>query len=525
MTRKERKGLTGPRLALGAVVLLAVAIPLWIVVFVMPSPIGGLAPARGAFVKTPNVEFKATVPSTVKPQDVTIKVDGKDASANVKVDQKNVSAVVPLSDGKHEAVLQVKTGGLIGTRTTRWSFQVDSTAPKMLITSKKVTQQKNLGQVKVDFKGTVEGSATVKAGDKPVAVDKNGNFQGSSDATRAQSFKISAVDGAGNEADDFIVTQKATAAKGVHVSVFIAASDTDLARMTSLVERTELNALEIDLKDEAGQIGFASDNPLAQQAKAANDWIKLDACVDTMRYKNIYSICRVVCFKDPKLGKLRPDLAVQDKNGGVWSKGVWLDPYAKEVWDYDLSVAEAAAKAGFNEVQFDYVRFPSDGDTSRCAYPHQDARKPVEVIDSFLAYARAKLAPYNVFISADLFGLTASGQKDMGIGQNVNEVAKRVDYISPMVYPSHYNLGEYNIKVPEANPADTVTRSLQDFKKAITGTQAKLRPWLQDFSLKIPYTPAMVRAQIDACQKLGVDQWLLWDPNCKYSEAALKVAK
>lgn len=176
-------------------------------------------------------------------------------------------------------------------------------------------------------------------------------------------------------------------------------------------------------------------------------------------------------------------------------------------------------------MQFDYVRFPSDGNTSACLYPHQDQRNPGQVIDDFLSYAREKLAPYNVFVSADLFGLTASDQGDMNIGQRVSDVANRVDFISPMVYPSHYNLGEYKIKVPEANPGETVTKSLEDFKKKIKGTQASLRPWLQDFSLKIPYTPDMVRRQIDASEALGIKQWLLWDPNCSYSESALKPAK
>jgi hypothetical protein len=378
--------------------------------------------------------------------------------------------------------------------------------------------------VDVTFQGTVDKGAGVLVADKPIEVDKTGAFKGTAAASRARSLKVSAKDAAGNVSNSYIVTQKPPSAKGIHVSSFIAASDTDLAKLIGLVDRTELNAMEVDLKDEAGQIGFNIDNPLAQQVKAANDWIKLDACVDQMRYKDVYSICRIVCFKDPKLAKGRPDLAVQDKAGGVWGKGQWLDPYSKEVWDYDLSVAEAAAKAGFNEVQFDYVRFPSDGNTKTCLYPRQDARQPGQVIDDFLSYAREKLAPYNVFISADLFGLTASDQGDMNIGQRVVDVANRVDFISPMVYPSHYNLGEYKITVPEANPGETVTKSLEDFKKKIKGTQASLRPWLQDFSLKITYTPDMVRRQIDASEALGVKQWLLWDPDCTYSESALKPA-
>jgi hypothetical protein len=520
--RRKGHGPTGTHLAIGAVAALALLLPLLFFLFVYPSPIGSLSPANGAYVKTPNVEIKATIDHSFKPQDITIKIDGKDAAGSIKVDKKTVSAVVPLGEGPHKASLLLSGGGLMGKRTAAWSFNVDSQPPDLKLTEKKVTDLKKGQMVRVDIEGTADKGSTVLVAGKPVEVDAKGKFQSSAETTRVQSLKVSAKDPAGNEATDFVVTQKTPQAKGAHVSIFIAASDTDLAKMIGLVERTELNALEIDVKDEAGTIGFNIDYPLAQQAKAASDYEDLESIVDQLRYRDIYSICRVVCFKDPKLGKARPDLAIQSKGGGVWSTGAWLDPYSREVWDYDLAVAEAAAKAGFNEVQFDYVRFPSDGNVKDCVYPHQDARPPPQVIDDFLSYARQRLAPYNVFISADLFGLTASGQGDMNIGQRVVEVAQRTDFISPMVYPSHYNAGEYNIKVPEANPGDTVTKSLEDFKKKMAGTDCGLRPWLQDFSLRIAYSPDMVRRQIDATEALGIKQWLLWDPDCTYSEAALK---
>jgi hypothetical protein len=356
-------------------------------------------------------------------------------------------------------------------------------------------------------------------------VSSKGRFTGTATANREKSLKITASDNANNQSNTFIVTQKPPTARGVHVSVFMAGSDSDLDKLIGLVERTELNAMEVDLKDEYGQIGFDIDNELAQKIGGAKDFVELDGCVDKMRYRDIYTICRIVVFKDPILADGRPDLAVQDKYGGTWGEGVWVDPYSQEVWDYNLAVAEAAAKAGFNEVQFDYVRFPSDGNTSTCLYPHQDGRAPGEVINGFLTYAREKLAAYNVFISADLFGLTASKQGEMGIGQKVREISDHVDYISPMVYPSHYNTGEYNIKSPENNPHDIVYKSLQDFKKVMKATPAKLRPWLQDFSLRVTYTPDMVRRQIDAAEEVGIHEWLLWDPECTYSESALKPKK
>ncbi|HEY5530728.1 MAG TPA: putative glycoside hydrolase [Candidatus Anoxymicrobiaceae bacterium] len=515
--------ISGVHVAVGFVAVGLAAFFIYYLFFIVPSPIGGLSPAKGNYVKTPVTNIKATFTREVTPSQLALLVDGKNSIMNASIKKKSLSANVPLQDGKHVATLRLDGGGLTGKRTATWWFVVDTKPPQLNMTSKTVTDIKGTGQVKISFKGTTDKGSIVKVDNITLPVDSKGNFEGASTTSRVRSLKISATDSAGNEAASYIVTQKTVQAKGAHVSVYIAGSDTSMSKMIGLVRRTELNALEVDLKDEAGQIGFDLDNPLAKQVGATTKYISsLEGLVDQMRYDDVYAICRVVCFKDPKLGKGRPDLAVQDKAGGVWGKGVWLDPYSKEVWDYDLSIAVAAAKAGFNEIQFDYVRFPSDGNTSTCLYPHQDSRNQTEVIDGYLAYAREKLAPYNVFISADLFGLTASNQGSMGIGQDVAGVSKRIDYISPMVYPSHYNTGEYGIKSPESNPGEIVSKSLKDFKRVMAGAPATLRPWLQDFSLRVKYTPDMVRRQIDATEALGIRQWLLWDPDCTYSETALK---
>jgi hypothetical protein len=200
-----------------------------------------------------------------------------------------------------------------------------------------------------------------------------------------------------------------------------------------------------------------------------------------MEDNHIYSIARIAVFKDPILANGSQKLAIHRKSGGLWRDRTgtgWADPYSKAVWDYNIDIAIDAAKRGFKEIQWDYVRFPSDGRVSECVYPNKNNRTESEVISDFLQYARKRLEPYNVFMSADIFGLTSIAHHDMGIGQTIKLIADNVDYICPMVYPSHYANYEYGIPNPNSAPYQTVRLSLGDHVKEIQGTKAKVRPWL-----------------------------------------------
>jgi hypothetical protein len=296
----------------------------------------------------------------------------------------------------------------------------------------------------------------------------------------------------------------------------------------SLIGRTELNAVVIDIKDERGEISWI---PRSAQARMAGAGIPkiLDPAATVRRLKRngIYVIGRIVTFQDPIMARVRPDLAIRDRRGGVWRsyKGLsWLDPYSLEAQDYAISLAVEAVQLGFDEIQFDYVRFPSDGDTSKMWSRFKDERPPHEAIQQFLARARSQIVPRGAYISADLFGLVALVLDDLGIGQKIELIAREVDYVSLMLYPSHYNKPEYGIPDPEREPYRTVAVSLQDAKDRIAGTRAKLRPWLQDFTLRVPYTPAEVRAQIQAVEDAGIDEWILWNARNRYTEDALRPA-
>ncbi len=316
--------------------------------------------------------------------------------------------------------------------------------------------------------------------------------------------------------------------KGVFVSAWIAGSDELFGKIVNLVNRTELNAVVIDCKDETGYVSWDSSVELARKSGASLPMPRvkdIHKVLAICKENKIYPITRIVAFNDPVLSKYRPGIAVQNRAGGVWigKKGhSFLDPYSKEVWRYNVDLAKEAAKLGFKEVQFDYLRFPSDGNIKECVYPNKDKRSQVEVISGFLAFARKELASYKVVLSVDKLGQTGLAKDDMGIGQVIEEIAKNVDCISPMVYPSHYRKGVYGASDPDREPYTIVFASLRDMKERIKGTGVSIRPWLQDFTLKSPYGKKEVLAQIKACYDQGIREWLLWDPKCTFTEEALQ---
>jgi hypothetical protein len=320
-----------------------------------------------------------------------------------------------------------------------------------------------------------------------------------------------------------------TAAKGIYLTSYTATHE-GFNELMSLIDRTELNAMVVNIKDDWGNVTFDADIPLAREAGAIHpDFADLKAWTAKLRAKHVYSIARIVTFKDANVPKDRPDLAVHSTRGGIWrdyNSVTWLNPYNRDAWDYVVSIGRAAAMAGFDEIQFDYVRFPTDGEMSTLSYPGQDDRSKQQVIGDFLAYARKELHPYGVWLSADAFGLVTSFADDQGIGQHLEEMSAGVDYLSPMVYPSHYIPGNLGLANPNAMPYQTVFRSMNDAKarwaKAGLTGRVGMRPWLQDFSWGYPYGPNEVRAQIQATYDAGYNEWILWNAANVYTEAALQ---
>jgi hypothetical protein len=315
--------------------------------------------------------------------------------------------------------------------------------------------------------------------------------------------------------------------RGIHVTMALASIDGKLEEYLELVD-DGLNTIQLDVKDENGEIGFVpSAVPLASEVNAARPYYRPRAAAKLIHSKGVYLIGRVVTFEDPMLSAGKPALAIKNPDGSVWRNHAglgWTNPYDKRVWDYNVSIAEVAARAGFDEIQFDYVRFPTDGDVDSIVYPGKTATPPGWVIAQFVHYAAQRLKPLGVRVSADVFGLSAT--RDLGIGQVPRRISKYLDAIYPMVYPSHYGAGEYGLEDPNAQPGETVEWSLADFRRELKagGSTAHLVPWLQDFSYGRDYGLAEVRAQIDAARLMGARGYLLWNPEGVYTPGALAPA-
>ncbi|MDQ3932683.1 MAG: putative glycoside hydrolase [Actinomycetota bacterium] len=319
--------------------------------------------------------------------------------------------------------------------------------------------------------------------------------------------------------------------RGVYSTMWSFAGDR-WKHLMDLVRNTELNAVVIDVKDDDGQLAWTGSSVEMARAAGADRATGLTrqaaaARIRELRHAGGYPIARVVCFKDRTLAPAQPDLAIGSNSGGVWRdrKGMaWLDANNRATWQYIVDISREAAAMGFLEIQFDYVRFPTDGNVASAVYANGGGVNPA-AIRGFLAYAREELHKAGVRISADIFGLTTyklvgQGTGD-GTGQLFEDVISEVDYVSPMVYPSHYYAGNYGLAKPEANPYEVVSRAMDEGMRRIEGYRAKMRPWLEDFSLTVPHHPGRLTAQLRASYEQGVDSWLLWNAGNRYSVPAL----
>ncbi len=311
--------------------------------------------------------------------------------------------------------------------------------------------------------------------------------------------------------------------RGVHVTMGLASLPGKLEEYVDL-EKDGLTAIELDVKDENGQIGFtASSLKLARSVGATRDFYNAREAAKLVHGRGLYLIGRIVTFEDPVLSHGRPDLAVRRSDGSVWedSAGLgWTNPYDRRVWKYNVDLAVAAANAGFDEIMFDYVRFPSDGDVDGAVYSNRPTgMRKNEAMPAFVRYARKRLEPLGVRVSAAVFGLSA--MRDMGIGQIPRRMAPHLDAVYAMTYPSLFGSGELGLADPGASPGATVARALRRFNRALEGRDTLLLPWVQDFSFTTPYGVDEVRAQIYSARLAGAKGYLIWNASGVYTDGTL----
>ncbi|WP_448821703.1 putative glycoside hydrolase [Cetobacterium sp.] len=320
--------------------------------------------------------------------------------------------------------------------------------------------------------------------------------------------------------------------KGVYLNIYTIGSPKKMERLINLTKTTEINAFVIDVKDDNGVISFEMEAPKKFGIPVSKNYpVKnIEEFMQKMKENNIYTIARIVSFKDPTYAKANPDKVIISRDTGkpfTNSDGIiWVSAHDRNLWEYNIAVAEEAAKVGFNEIQFDYVRFPASNGgklDAKLNYRNTKNESKPETIQKYLKYARERLNALEVYTSADVYGQVGTFNDDMGLGQHWEAVTQVVDYISPMMYPSHYGNGAYGIAVPDAQPYKTIYYSLKDSinRNENVNSPATVRPWIQAFTAKwvkghINYNEKEIREQIKAMNDLGVTEYLLWSPSNNY---------
>ncbi|MGX0243946.1 putative glycoside hydrolase [Staphylococcus hominis] len=326
--------------------------------------------------------------------------------------------------------------------------------------------------------------------------------------------------------------------------IYVTSNSTQGAKMDELVKfikDSNLNTMVIDVKDDTGNITMKLNTGNKQVDKNTLDIVDGKKLLKKLYDNNIYPIARIVTFKDTKLANEHPEWTFRNSDGSVWTNGKgdsFVNPFMKEVWKYDIDVAKAAAKAGFQDIQFDYVRFPegfenqadsltyNKGEYKNSQMSSGDQR--VDTITKFLEYANKELKPMGVNVSADVFGYSALVENAPGIGQSFPKISKNVDAISSMIYPSHWSNGDFGLQAPDTEPYKTVNRYIQK-ENSLLDTLGKdkpiSRPWIQDFTASylgagnyIDYDAKAISEEVQALKDNGVNEFLLWNAGNDYTE-------
>ena len=472
------------------------------------------------FERSQALDVRIDVKPRGRLENTTLTLDGEDMSA--VADQTATGFVwktdKPLTAGMHHLSLTVPRPIFPASKFT-WDFVVDAVPPRINVPSTLLEPRGIDDPVTVD--GTVDTDATLTANGDEVDVDGDGRFSVSYERAPAGPISLVATDKAGQTTiKEVFVPIKRPVTHGVHMSA-ISWSQKELRdEVLRLADAGTINSVELDIKDETGEVGWNTSVPLAKRIGAVRRYFDLGDAVKQLKARKIRVIGRVVAFRDPILANAawadgNKDWVVQDDKGNPLSAyGGFTNFMNADVRKYNIDLAMEAVDLGVDEILWDYVRRP-EGDLASMTIPGLGPNDSVmQKVASFLIEAHKQVRTGGALQGASVFGIAADRPET--IGQSVPMIAKAVDYISPMVYPSLWIRGEYRVPDPVHMPYAIVTRALDDFQRKSKGTGVTIVPWLQDFSLGANYGPDQVRAQIDAAYGLGIKSFLLWSPRVRY---------
>jgi hypothetical protein len=502
----------------GALAALAVVVPVGLRALATDPEITGVA--EGAVVRPDQLRELGVTGEDL--DDVQLLVDGVSAPTE-RAGDRLVLAEPELDDGDHTLTARVATAvPLLPDREVSRAFTVDSVPPRLSVDDGTVESLRE----PFTLSGRAEGAEAVTVDHRSVPVDAEGRFSVEM-TTVPTSLHLVARDGAGNSAaQEHQVRTRHPRMRGVHMSAMSWTSAALRDPVLRMAKEGRIDTVQLDIKDESGEIGYRSAVPLAKEIGATRDHYDAKAVVDQLHQAGVRVVARLVAFRDPILAKAswqsgKKNRVIQTSGGTPWSGTYgeyaftnFADP---EVVAYNTALAEEAAALGFDDILYDYIRRP-EGALDQMRLPGLKGT-PEQAIVNFLAKNRDAVRKHGAFLGASVFGVAVT--RPTTVAQDIPAMARHVDYIAPMVYPSHWGPGEYGVAQPESQPYDITQRSVAAFAAAMRDTGAEVVPWLQAFSLSRTYGPAEVKAQITAASDAGATSFLLWNAACRYETAGL----
>jgi hypothetical protein len=470
---------------------------------------------------TPGAVHDVEITTLVDTTRVEVLLDG--VPAPVRRDGNRFRLAEPdLAEGEHTLVVNSPDAAMpLPGLGTHIDFTVDATPPALLVDPVPPTELDAAAEVH----GRVDGAEELLVGGIPHELDDEGGFTVAVPPGAAD-VDLLARDEAGNTTSHKVpIPVRHPGMRAVHMTAQAWSAPSLREPVMQLAREGRIDAIQLDIKDESGEVGYASQVPLAQEIGASKGYYDARAAIDQIHTAGLRVIGRLVAFRDPVLGAAswrdgHTDRLVQTASGSPYSGGYGEYSFTNfanpEVRAYNIAIAEEAAALGFDEILYDYIRRP-DGAISGMNFEGLSGT-PEQSIADFLAESRPAVRKHGALLGASVFGIAAT--RPTQIAQDIALMAEYSDYVAPMVYPSHWGSGEYGVSHPESQPYDITARSLADFVKLTDGTATAVIPWLQAFSLRVSYGPEELRAQVEAAEANGIHSFILWNASCRYPQAS-----